>query len=204
MAKGLEEHQARLDELNQLGKGLARRAKSSCELCGASSALQIFEVPPVKEPNLEASLLICETCAQQLKHPDALDSNHWFGLQERIWSEVPAVQVMAWRLLQELKDQTWAQDLLDQVYLADEVLHWAQMGAESDASGRKTFDSNGTALADGDNVHIIKDLDVKGTTFTAKRGTLVKAIRLGEDPELVEGKVNGTSIMLKTCFLKKV
>jgi alkylphosphonate utilization operon protein PhnA len=56
----------------------------------------------------------------------------------------------------------------------------------------------------GDNVHIIKDLDVKGTTFTAKRGTLVKAIRLGEDPELVEGKVNGTSIMLKTCFLKKV
>jgi protein PhnA len=111
MAKGLEEHQARQDELNQLGKGLARRAKSSCELCGASSALQIFEVPPVKEPNLDACLFICETCASQLKHPDALDSNHWFGLQERIWSEVPAVQVMAWRLLQELKDQTWGPGL---------------------------------------------------------------------------------------------
>jgi len=204
MARGLEEHQARLDELNQLGKGLARRAKSCCELCGASSALQIFEVPPVQEPNLDAALLICEVCAEQLKQPESMDGNHWFGLQERIWSEVPAIQVMAWRILQQLKDQTWAADLLDQVYLDDQVLHWAQMGAESDAPGRKTFDSNGTALQDGDNVHIIKDLDVKGTNFTAKRGTLVKAIRLGDDPELVEGRVNGTAIMLKTCFLKKV
>lgn len=204
MARGLEEHQQRLEQLNLLGKSLARRAKSSCELCGETGSLQIFEVPPVKDPNLDACLLICEVCNQQLKQMEQLDPKHWFGLQERIWSENPAVQVMAWRILQQLKDQSWALDLLDQIYLEDQVLHWAQTGAESDASGRKVFDSNGIALANGDNVHIIKDLNVKGANFTAKRGTLVKSIRLGDDPEHVEGKVNGTAIMLKTCFLKKV
>jgi protein PhnA len=204
MARGLEEHKARQDELNYLGKDLARRAKSSCELCGDSTSLFIFEVPPVKEPSLETSLMICESCGEELKHTDKLNPNHWFGLQERIWSEVPAVQVMAWRLLQELKSETWAQDLLDQVYLEDSVLQWAQMGAETGAIGAKTFDSNGTVLEEGDTVNIIKDLNVKGASFTAKRGTTVKGIRLGDDPEYVEGRINGSAIMLKTCFLKKV
>lgn len=203
MARGLEEHQTRQDELNMLGKSLARRSKSSCELCGTSTSLHIYAVPPVIDPTIDTCLLICETCQTQLDNPNALDANHWFGLQERIWSEVPAVQVVSWRLLQRLKDQTWVQDLLDQAYLDDAILQWAQSGVGRDAAGTKTFDSNGVTLQDGDTVHIIKDLNVKGTSFTAKRGTLVKDIRLGEDPEYVEGRVNGTVIMLKTCFLKK-
>jgi protein PhnA len=58
-------------------------------------------------------------------------------------------------------------------------------------------------LVDGDAVTLIKDLDVKGANFTAKRGTLVKGIRLTDDPALVEGRVNGIAIYLKTAFLKK-
>jgi protein PhnA len=66
-------------------------------------------------------------------------------------------------------------------------------------------DSNGTALANGDSVHVIKDLKVKGSSVTLKRGTVVKNIRLTEDPEEIEcnaDKVKG--LVLKTCFVKKV
>lgn len=64
-------------------------------------------------------------------------------------------------------------------------------------------DSNGTTLSEGDTVSLIKSLEVKGAGFTAKQGTIVRNIRLGDDPTHIEGKVNGTSIMLKTQFLKK-
>lgn len=64
-------------------------------------------------------------------------------------------------------------------------------------------DSNGAELADGDSVTVIKDLKVKGSSLVIKRGTKVKGIRLTEDPELVDCKIDGSSIVLKTCFLKK-
>ncbi|MBC7988479.1 MAG: alkylphosphonate utilization protein [Luteimonas sp.] len=65
-------------------------------------------------------------------------------------------------------------------------------------------DSNGTALAEGDAVTVIKDLKVKGTSVTLKRGTLIKNIRLTDDEEEIEGnsdKVKG--LVLQACFLKK-
>lgn len=65
-------------------------------------------------------------------------------------------------------------------------------------------DSNGALLADGDSVTLIKDLKVKGSSVTLKRGTMVKNIRLTNDPEEIEcnaDKVKG--LVLKTCFLKK-
>lgn len=68
----------------------------------------------------------------------------------------------------------------------------------------KVKDSNGAALSDGDSVQLIKDLKVKGTSVTLKRGTLIKNIRLTDDEEEIEcnaEKVKG--LVLKTCFLKK-
>ena len=65
-------------------------------------------------------------------------------------------------------------------------------------------DSNGNALADGDSVMVIKDLKVKGSSVTLKRGTVIKNIRLTDDAEEIEcnaDKVKG--LVLKTCFLKK-
>lgn len=64
-------------------------------------------------------------------------------------------------------------------------------------------DSNGTELFDGDAVTVIKDLKVKGSSMVIKRGTKVKSIRLTENPEEVDCKIDGSSIVLKTCFLKK-
>lgn len=66
-------------------------------------------------------------------------------------------------------------------------------------------DSNGTLLAAGDSVQVIKDLKVKGTSVTLKRGTVIKNIRLADDADIIEcnaDKVKG--LVLKTCFLKKV
>lgn len=64
-------------------------------------------------------------------------------------------------------------------------------------------DSNGAELTDGDAVTVIKDLKVRGSSMVIKRGTKVKSIRLTEDPEEVDCKIDGSSIVLKTCFLKK-
>lgn len=66
-------------------------------------------------------------------------------------------------------------------------------------------DSNGAVLNTGDSVQVIKDLKVKGTSVTLKRGTVIKNIRLTSDEEEIEcnaDKVKG--LVLKTCFLKKV
>ena len=65
-------------------------------------------------------------------------------------------------------------------------------------------DSNGTILQEGDSVHIIKDLKVKGSSVVLKRGTIVKNIKLTFDEDEIEGKVDKTMMVLKTCFLKKV
>lgn len=68
-----------------------------------------------------------------------------------------------------------------------------------------TRDSNGAKLANGDQVQVIKDLKVKGTSSTLKRGTVIKNIRLTDDPGLIEcnaDKIKG--LVLKTEFLKKV
>lgn len=163
-----------------------------CALCEAP---ETTDVPVSGGP--DATIELCERCAAGVAG-ELGDPSHWFCLQGSIWSEEPAVQVVSWRLLKQLQDHTWASDLLEQAYLDDAVLEWAR------TRELRVVDSNGTALANGDAVTLIKDLDVKGANFTAKRGTLVKSIRLGDDPELVEGKVNGTSIYLKTVFLKKV
>ncbi len=65
-------------------------------------------------------------------------------------------------------------------------------------------DSNGTELNDGDSVLVIKDLKVKGTSVTLKRGTLIKNIRLTDDEENIECHAEKVkNLVLKTCFLKK-
>jgi protein PhnA len=65
-------------------------------------------------------------------------------------------------------------------------------------------DSNGTILQDGDSVTVIKDLKVKGSSITLKRGTTIKKIRLTDDADEVDCRVDGSNIVLKTMFLKKI
>ncbi len=68
----------------------------------------------------------------------------------------------------------------------------------------ETKDSNGNILNTGDSVHLVKDLKVKGSSSTLKRGVKIKNIKLTEDPAEVECRVDGSVIVLKTEFLKKV
>lgn len=65
-------------------------------------------------------------------------------------------------------------------------------------------DSNGTTLSEGDSVTVIKDLKVRGGSGVIKRGTVVKGIKLTENEEEIEGRVEKTHMVLKTCFLKKM
>jgi protein PhnA len=117
-----------------------------------------------------------------------------------MWTQEPTVQVVIYRLLSKLG----AQDQLDMMYLEDDVLEWAKAGLEAD-DAPVVRDTNGNILSEGDSVTIIKDLPVKGAGFTAKQGTTVKNIKMvPNDPTHIQGKVNGTTIFLKTEFLKKL
>ena len=65
-------------------------------------------------------------------------------------------------------------------------------------------DSNGAELSEGDSVTLIKDLKVKGTSVTLKRGTLIRNIRLTDDEGEIEGRAEKVKdLVLKTEFLKK-
>ncbi len=184
---------------------LSQRCGSKCELCSSDSNLVVYEVPPVTAPSADNCIMVCDVCNDQINNPANMDVNHWRCLNDSMWSQVPAVQVMAWRLLKQLSTESWAQDLFDMLYLDDELKQWAEAasGDSDDDDVAPTKDSNGNVLQDGDTVTLIKDLDVKGAGFTAKRGTAVRGISLTSNPEQIEGRVNGVRIVLLTCFLKK-
>lgn len=182
---------------------LIARAQGACEFCKSTASLSAVHVTPFVDNDAAHAVLACDACRGALDSSE-LDENAWFGLQESAWSEHLPVQVMTWRLLHRI-NAGWARDLVEQIYLDDEARGWAEQGMSSAGAhaGVEHRDSNGTLLAEGDAVTLIKDLDVKGTSFVAKRGTLVKNIRLTDHPEHIEGKVNGVTIVLKTQFLKK-
>ncbi len=182
---------------------LKQRSGSKCELCSGVQELAVYEVPASVESGPEASVLICETCQGQIENPETVEVNHWRCLNDSMWSQEPAVQVMAWRMLNRLSAEGWAHDLLDMMYLEDSVKVWAEAGISDGDDEAPTLDSNGAVLIAGDTVTLIKDLVVKGAGFTAKRGTAVRNISLTSNPEQIEGRVNGTRIVLLTRFLKK-
>ncbi len=184
-------------------QALQERSESKCELCSSGENLAVYEVPPTSDGSEAESVLICETCREQVEDADKVDANHWRCLNESMWSDVPAVQVMAWRMLDQLKAEGWPQNLLDMLDLDDKTMEWAH-AMESDEDTVKHIDNNGTVLQAGDTVTLIKDLPVKGGGFTAKRGTVVKDIRLVESNAAhIEGRVSGQHIVILTKFVKK-
>lgn len=183
---------------------LLQRSGRKCELCGSTQELAVYEVPPNSDGSAEQCVMVCGTCREQLADPDQVDPNHWRCLNDSMWSQLPAVQVVAWRILEQLRPEGWPLDLLDSLYLEEDTQRWAEaLKTDEDSGTGPTLDSNGIALTAGDSVTLIKDLVVKGAGFTAKRGTVVKNISLTSNPKHVEGKVNGTLIVLVAGFLKK-
>lgn len=180
---------------------LKSRSGNKCELCGSSDGLSVYEVPPV-EAHADKCILICSVCSSQIHGEQELDQTHWRCLNDSMWSTTPAVQVVSWRMLKRLDSESWAIDLLDMLYLDEEMQVWAESGLIA-LNDEPTLDCNGTSLQAGDTVTLVKDLNVKGANFTAKRGTAVRGIGLSSNPEHIEGKINGQRIVIISAYTKK-
>lgn len=192
----------------ELEKILKERSANQCELCSSPNNLSIYQVPPQSNETVDNCVYICATCTTQIEDADETDTNHWRCLNDSIWSEVDAVKVVSWRMLNRLKSEGWPQNLLDMMYLEEEVLKWAASTGEGDDERETVIhkDANGAILENGDTVVLTKDLNVKGGgNFTAKRGTAVRRISLVHDnAEQIEGKVEGQQIVILTKFVKKI
>ncbi len=163
----------------------------TCPLCTTDAPLTDT---PVTGGPADASVQICALCADPQTAPD-----HFRPIASTMWTEDAALQVFAARTLKRL-DTDWSRDLADQLYLDEETQAWADNVA--DQTNHK--DSNGVPLATGDTVVLIKDLNVKGAGFTAKRGTAVHRITLVHDNDAhIEGRVEGQRIVILTEFVKK-
>lgn len=185
---------------------LKDRSNSSCELCGSAEHLSQYTIPPSLNENVDNDVLVCKTCLDQINGDSEMDPNHWRCLNDSMWSEYVAVQIMAWRMLQRLRNEGWPKDLLDMMYLDDDALALARATGEDQDESEKIIhrDANGTILENGDNVVVVKDLKVKGSSMVAKQGTAVRNIRLDhENATYIEGKVDGQQIVILTQYVKK-
>lgn len=189
--------------MSVIERKLKDRSGSVCEISGTEHDLIVYVLPPTNERTVENSVLIAKHLKDQIENPETTDEKDWRGLSESMWSEHLPVQILSWRMLARLKNT----DLLEMMYLDEEALEWAKAtgeGEEEDENKIIHKDSNGVTLLDGDSVVLIKDLDVKGATFTAKRGAAVHNIKLvWDDANLIEGRVENQSIYILTQYVKK-
>jgi protein PhnA len=185
-----------------INEQLLQRSEGKCELSGETENLVVFPVEP-SDGSAEQSVLITETLRDQIEDSEKRDPNQWRCLNDAIWNPNPAVQVIAYRMLHAMASEGWTQELMDMMYIEDDTREWAMKGIVAAEDQIKIVDSNGNQLNEGDDVTIIKDLDVKGANLTAKRGTLVKNIHLTDNPKHIEGKINGSQIVIVAAFTKK-
>ena len=121
MAKGYDKHILRQQQVAGLGKQLARRAKSKCELCGAQAKLKVMELTPLpEEPDPDSALLLCQSCQSYAhdKRPKLQPTAMQF-LRDSVWSEVEPAQILAIRLTRKLSSngESWAQSILEDLYV---------------------------------------------------------------------------------------
>ncbi|GAA4034526.1 alkylphosphonate utilization protein [Flavobacterium cheonhonense] len=183
-------------------KRLKDRSGSICEISGTNENLVVYLVEPKTEATPENCILINQSLLDQIKKPETMNPNDWRGLSDSMWNENLPVQIVSWRMLARLKNH----DLLDMMYLDEDALEWAKATGEGEDEEGKIVhkDSNGNLLFDGDSVVLIKDLDVKGANFTAKRGAAVHNIKVvWDNAEQIEGRVEGQHIVILTQYVKK-
>ncbi len=185
---------------------LQQRSENNCELCKSSDGVKLYEVLPQKSTSEENCMMVCATCLSQIEKKAEPNSSHWKCLTESMWSEVPGIQVVAWRMLNRFRSESWAADSLDMLYLDDEKLAWAKATGDHDNDSAVELhkDCNGMLLQTGDTVVLTKSLDVKGSSLNAKMGTVVKNIRIVEEnTEQIEGKIEGQVIVILTKYVRK-
>ena len=114
---------------------IQERSNGKCELCNSVSSLSIYKVMPQEKANETNTIMVCSKCLSQIEKKEEMESEHWKGLGESMWSEVPGVQVVAWRMLNRLKNESWAADNLDMLYLDDDKLEWAKATGDHENDG---------------------------------------------------------------------
>ena len=189
-----------------LERTLQQRSNTTCELCGNNERLSVYNLPDVKDGGEKTAFYACNVCVEQMEDADKIDTNHWRCLNDSMWSEHDAVKIMAWRMLNRIKED-WPQDLLDMMYLDEDILELAKASGDGEPDADQVIhrDVNGVVLSHGDSVVLIKDLKIKGSSLVAKQGTAVRNIRLDhENAEYIEGKVGPTLTVIITKYVKKL
>lgn len=186
---------------------LQQRSNNQCELCSSQGNLAVYQVPPYAQQTQENCVLVCYKCLRQLEKKEFLDVSHWQCLQTSMWSEFDPVKIVAWRMLNRCRTESWASEALDMLYIEDDVLAVAKQTGDHNQEANEGFhlDSNGNILQEGDNIALIKSLDVKGSSVNAKQGTVVHNIKLvRNNTEQIEGRIEGQLIVILTKYVRKV
>lgn len=188
-----------------LSPALQSRSNACCELCTLSSSiLHSYIVPTRVEESHENSVVLCATCFEKVSNQDLNNPNYFHFLTGSIWSEIPSVKVLSYKLLNQFKDTEWAQETVESAYLTEAELAWANSEQDAQTNAIIHKDAYGTQLENGDTIFLTENLNVKGANFTAVKGTKVSKIRLVPDnAEQIEGKIEGTVIVILTKFVRK-
>lgn len=191
-----------------LSKALQARSNGTCELCEAAEATNHYNVPHGSGNEIDTNVHLCDKCLAQINITEELESTYWSAfLPNTMWSGVTAVQVLAWRMLNRFREESWAHDAIEMLYLDEDNLEWAKASGEHLTNIEDSLhrDCNGVLLIGGDSVSLIKDLDVKGAGVNAGMGTAVRNIRIDpNNPEFIEGKIDGQNIVILTKFVRKI
>jgi protein PhnA len=178
---------------------LNERCQGVCELCNIEPAIHEYLLHSKDEDYISNQVALCSTCQASIN--DKQTAFHWRCLEGSIWSPEESVQALSYRILNNFSDQSWATDIMSSVDIDDRVKELALQGSEILQEHKDAF---GNVLQNGDNVVLTQALDVKGTSFTASKGTVVKKIKLVHDnPEQIEGKINEQMIVILTKYVKK-
>lgn len=182
-----------------MSEKLKERSGGLCELCSKNEATTDYTVSPKKDDVVENQVALCDNCVQHLEATD--QGFYWRVLEGSIWNPEPSVQALSYRILQRYKEEEWASGVINMVDLDEDTMQWALSGLEVADVHKDAF---GNVLENGDIIVLTQALDVKGTSFSAPKGTVVKKIRLVHDNhEQVEGKINEQMIVILTKYVKK-
>ena len=182
-----------------IGAKLSERSHGVCELCNNHPAVHEYMVSPRADDIPENQVALCDTCLTAMSEEDKGD--YWRCLEGSIWNSEPSVQALCYRLLQSYRDEEWAKGVLNAVELDEDTSQWAMSSFDVPDVHKDAF---GNLLESGDTILLTQNVKVKGTNFTAGKGTMVRKIRLVQDnPGQIEGKINDQTIVILTKFVKK-
>lgn len=178
---------------------LKERCEGICELCTTEKAGIAYAVSPQTNDTIENEVALCSICLKAIE--DKTTGSYWQFLAGSIWNAEPSVQALSYRILWANKEQEWANEIISSVELSENNVDWALSIYQQKEVHR---DSNGDELINGDSIVLTQQLNVKGASFNAPKGTIVRKIRLVPDnTEQIEGKINDQTIVILTKFVKK-